>query len=44
MKIDDIEKKITKKTRAIIATHIYNFQVDIAKIITICKKYKIVLM
>ncbi|MAJ65753.1 MAG: DegT/DnrJ/EryC1/StrS family aminotransferase [Pelagibacteraceae bacterium TMED233] len=44
MKIDDIEKKITKKTRAIIATHIYNFPVDIDKIIKICKKYKIFLI
>tara|TARA_E500000331_G_scaffold330712_1_gene352492 strand:+ start:488 stop:973 length:486 start_codon:yes stop_codon:yes gene_type:complete len=40
MKISDIEKKITKKTKAIIATHIYNFPLDIDKIIKICKKKK----
>jgi len=44
MKISDIEKKITKKTKAIIATHIYNFPIDIEKIIKICKKNKIFLI
>ena len=44
MKISDIEKKITKKTKAIIATHIYNFPLDIDKIIKICKKKKILLI
>ena len=40
----EIEKKITKKTKAIIATHIYNFplRVDILK--KICKKNKIILI
>ncbi len=41
IKIDDIEKKITKKTKAIIVTHIYNFPVDMDKIIKICKKYNL---
>ena len=44
MKISDIEKKITKKTKAIIATHIYNFPLDMERIIKICKKNKIFLI
>ena len=44
MKINDIEKKITKRTKAIIATHIYNFPLDINKIVKICKKNKIFLI
>ena len=44
MKISDIEKKITKKTKAIIATHIYNFPLDMEKINKICKKNKILLI
>ena len=44
MNIFEIEKKITKKTKAIIATHIYNFplRVDILK--KICRKNKIILV
>ena len=44
MNIFEIEKKITKKTKAIIATHIYNFplRVDILK--KICRKNKIILI
>ncbi len=44
MNILEVEKKITKKTKAIIATHIYNFplRVDILK--KICKKKKIILI
>ena len=44
MDILEIQKKITKKTKAIIATHIYNFplRVDILK--KICKKNKIILI
>ena len=44
MNIAEIERKITKKTKAIIATHIYNFplRVDILK--KICKKNKITLI
>lgn len=44
MKIEDIEKKITKKTKAIIATHIYNYPLDIEKIKKISKSYKITLI
>ena len=44
MKISDIKKKITRKTKAIIATHIYNFPLDIEKIIKICRKNKIFLI
>ena len=38
IKIEDIEKKITKKTKAIIITHIYSFSNDMDKILDICKK------
>tara|TARA_Y100000741_G_scaffold55282_1_gene38181 strand:+ start:418 stop:1554 length:1137 start_codon:yes stop_codon:yes gene_type:complete len=41
IKIEDIEKKITKKTKAIIVTHIYSFPNEMDKIIKICKKHKI---
>ncbi len=44
MKIEDIEKKITKNTKCIIATHIYGYPVEIDKIIKICKKYKLYLI
>jgi len=44
MKISDIEKKITQRTKAIIATHIYNFPLDMEKIVKICKKNKIFLI
>ena len=44
MKIEDIEKKITKKTKAIIATHIYSFPLDMDRLIKICKKNKIFLI
>ena len=44
MDIEKIKKKISKKTKAIIATHIYNFplRVDILK--KICDKKKIILI
>ena len=44
MDISEVKKKITKKTKAIIATHIYNFplRVDILK--KVCKKNKIILI
>jgi len=41
IKIEDIEKKITKKTKAIIITHIYSFSNDMDKILDICKKKNI---
>ena len=44
IKIEDIEKKITKKTKAIIVTHIYSFPNDMDKILKICKKYKILII
>ena len=44
MKIDEIEKNITKKTKAVIATHIYGYPIEIDKIKKICKKYKLILI
>ena len=39
--VDQIEKKITKKTRAIIPVHLYGQSCDMEKIIKIAKKYKL---
>ena len=44
MNIFEIEKKITKKTKAIIATHIYNFPLRVDIIKKICRKNKIILV
>ena len=44
IKLNDLEKKITKKTKAIIITHIYSYSNDMDKIIKICKKNKILLI
>ena len=44
MRIEEIEKKINKKTKAIIITHIYSYANDMDKILKICKKYKIFLI
>ena len=44
MKIEDIEKKINKKTKAIMITHIYSYANDMDKILKICKKHKIFLI
>ena len=41
---DDIEKKITKKTKALMVTHIYSFSNDMDKIVKICKKNNIYLI
>ena len=41
MDCDEIVKKITKKTKAIIITHIYGFPVDMNKILKIAKKNNI---
>jgi len=38
---DDVLKKISKKTRAIIITHIYGFPVDMKEIIRVCNKKNI---
>ena len=39
--IDNIEKKITKKTKALMIPHIYGFPCEMDKILDICKKYKL---
>jgi len=44
MKIDLFEKAITKKTKAVIATHIYGYSIDMIKIKNICKKKNIFLI
>ena len=41
IKVEDIEKKINKKTKAIIITHIYSFANDMDKIMKICRKKNI---
>lgn len=44
MNIDQIEKKITKNTKAIIATHIYGFPIEIDRIKKLCSKYNLKLI
>jgi perosamine synthetase len=44
MKIDDIEKSISKRTKAIMAVHIYGYPLEIDKIAKICKKYNLYLI
>ena len=44
MDINLLKKSITKKTKAIIATHIYGYPLEIDKIKKICKKNKIYLI
>ena len=44
IKIEDIQKKITKKTKAIIITHIYSFPNDMEKVLKICKENKILII
>jgi perosamine synthetase len=44
MDISQVEKKITKKTKVIIATHIYNFPARIDVLKKICNKNKIILV
>ena len=41
MKIEDVLKKINKKTKAIIITHLYGFPVDMTKILSTAKRKKI---
>ena len=43
IKIEDIEKNISKKTKAIVITHIYSFPNEMQKILKICKKYNLLL-
>ena len=42
--INNIEKKISSKTKAIMLPHIYGFPNDMKKIISICKKHKLFLI
>ena len=42
--IDDCEKKITKKTKAIIAVHLYGFPCDMDRLLKLCKKKKLFLI
>ncbi len=44
IKISDIEKKITKQTKALMIPHIYGFPCDMDKILKICRKHKIYLI
>ncbi len=44
IKISDIEKKITKRTKALMIPHIYGFPCDMNKILKICRKHKIYLI
>ena len=44
MKVDETLKKITKKTKAIIITHIYGLPVDLKKILQIAKKKNIIII
>tara|TARA_B100000945_G_scaffold301135_1_gene283607 strand:- start:726 stop:1880 length:1155 start_codon:yes stop_codon:yes gene_type:complete len=41
MDVDEVIKKITNRTKAIIVTHIYGFPVDMSKILKIARKKKI---
>ena len=41
---NEIKKKITRKTKAIIATHIYGFAMEIDQLVQICKRRKIYLI
>ena len=44
MKIEDIEKSFTKKTKAIMAVHIYGYPIEIDQLVNLCKKKKIFLI
>jgi perosamine synthetase len=44
MDTDDIEKKITSKTKAIIAVHLYGYPCELDRIKKICNKYNIFLI
>jgi len=41
MNVDQIEEKITKKTKAILPVHLYGFVCDMGKIMEIAKKHKL---
>ena len=42
--VNKIEKNITKKTKAILAVHLYGFSCDIVKIKKLCRKYNLFLI
>ena len=42
--LDDIEKKISKKTKAIIVPHLYGYSCDLSKLLKIKKKYNLFLI
>ena len=42
--LDDIKKKITKKTKVICPTHLYGFPADIEKLKKLCKQKKVYLV
>jgi perosamine synthetase len=44
MCLKDFENKITKKTKAVIVTHTYNFPCNMNQIIKICKQKKIIII
>jgi len=44
MNVDQVESKITNRTKAIMAVHIYGLPVDMDPLIKLCKKYKIKLI
>ena len=44
MKVSEVKKAITKKTKAIVVVHIYGLPVDIGPIIKIAKKNKIIVI
>ena len=44
MCLKDFENKITKRTKAVIVTHTYNFPCDMSRIIKICRQKKIIII
>ena len=44
MKIDDVEKAITNRTKAIIATHIYGYPLNMQRLLKISRSRKIILI
>jgi perosamine synthetase len=44
MDVDEVVKKITKKTRAIIAVHIYGLPVDMNPLLEVCRENNIILI
>lgn len=44
MRVDEIEAKITSKTKAILVVHIYGLPVEMDPILALCEKYKLYLI